>query len=247
MTLDQGPHRPTLPERGKSCVLLDFDGTLVDIAPTPDAVTVPAGLEPLLNRAVALCGGRVALVSGRALADLDHFLPGYRGEVIAGHGAQIRMQGQRHDTTPPPAALQALMRDVTACAHSRSGTLLERKDTGAVLHWRAVPAREAQLMAEARRIAAAHPDFVLQPGKCVAEFKPKGVSKAEALRRWQAHLFPPGITPIYAGDDLTDEPALDYVHQAGGIAIHIGPGDTCAPYRLPDPGSLLKELEHWLA
>lgn len=222
-------------------LLLDFDGVLVALAPRPDAIRVPYRLGPLLQEAHAAFGGAVSVVSGRMMADLERFLPDYTGPLVGSHGGEWRaadgpvQAGSGGDI----AALHEDLRRVAA----EKGLLAEIKTCGGALHFRETPELAAEAHRAANTLAALHTGFVVQSAKMAFELKPKGVAKDAAV----AALMdaPPfrGRRPVYLGDDATDEPALDWVQQHGGVAVKVGDGDSVARYRLDGPEDVLDWLE----
>lgn len=214
-----------------AALFLDFDGTLVEIAATPAAVTVPATLAPLLTRLADALGGRVAIVSGRAVADIRRLLP--LPLAIAGsHGQELALPGQpalAPDRTP---ALDRAQAAVHAFVADRPGALVEEKPLGIGLHYRAAPALEAEATAFAAALAAEH-GLHLQRGKMVAELRLPGGGKGEALERLMREPLFASARPLFMGDDLTDEPAFAAASAHHGAGILIGPPrDTHARYRL---------------
>ncbi|WP_298429890.1 trehalose-phosphatase [uncultured Jannaschia sp.] len=236
-----------LPHPDTAALLLDFDGTLVDIADRPDGITVPDDLADLLARAMDRTNGAVALVSGRTIDDLVDFLPGFDGTLIGAHGSEFRVAGERfpaadydHDTIE---RLQRLVEDFGAL---RPEFLVEPKPTGVVLHYRQAEALGALALHFMESLADAAEGFRLQPALMAYEIKPDSVGKDIALDRLLGDGPFAGRTPIYAGDDLTDEPALELVRARGGAAIKIGDAETVAAHRLADPTALRALLDGWL-
>ncbi|MGR3436829.1 MAG: trehalose-phosphatase [Shimia sp.] len=244
------PPPPTLasqlPRPSETLLCLDFDGTLVDIAPTPDAIRIPAGLPALLRRLHDATGGAVALVSGRRLDDLDAFLPGFPGPIVAVHGAEWRWPGgevQRH----PLAGAQAVRR-LNAAMHIWSdlhpGTRVEAKACGGVLHYREAPEHAEAALSAMRALADRADGLALHEAKMALEIGPADVSKGGGLARlMSAH---PGRRPLAIGDDRTDETMFRPALAAGGTAIKIGDGPSAAPHRLPDPAALRATLSEWV-
>lgn len=218
---------------------LDFDGTLVGIAPTPDAIIVPPDLPARLSRLSQACGGAFAVVSGRDLATLERFLPGYDGLLVGSHGAELR--GLEHDAIDfgDPGPIQTAL----AAFAERIGVLYEKKSHGGALHFRAQPEAEADVAQFVTELAAAHPDFAVQPAKMAFELRPRGASKDRALAVLAQLPVFAGRRPVFFGDDTTDEPALDWAQAQGGYGVKVGPGDSVARYRLPDPAA----VHDWLA
>ncbi|QDL94459.1 trehalose-phosphatase (plasmid) [Paroceanicella profunda] len=235
---------PPVPDLSRHALFLDFDGTLVDIAPRPDDIRIPEILPGLLTALDAAAGGAIALVSGRRLADLRGFLPEFRGVIVGSHGSETWPEDaapapglRQPDAGPVRAALRAL-------AATRAAYLFEEKPAGAVIHFRADPALDAEARAAAEAVVAAHPGFALQRAKMAYEIHPAGVSKDRAVARLMDRAPFRGRVPVFAGDDTTDEPALGWVRAREGISVHVGDRpDTAAAWRLDSPAA----LRDWLA
>ncbi|GIX31744.1 MAG: trehalose 6-phosphate phosphatase [Porticoccaceae bacterium] len=219
---------------------LDFDGTLVDIAPTPDAVVVPPALPELLAALREASGGALAVVSGRSLAALDRLL-GLPLDAAGLHGAEWRLRGERFVAPPGPALAEA--RAHLAEIARRHGLLLEDKGAGAALHFRDRPELEGLIDRELQARLAGLPGLRLVRGKCVREVLPAGVDKGAAVARFLAQPPFAGRLPVYAGDDLTDEDAFAVLAERGGLTIKVGEGASRAARRLASPA----ELRAWLA
>ncbi|WEF24153.1 trehalose-phosphatase [Paracoccus sp. S3-43] len=230
-----------------TALFLDFDGCLVEIAPRPDAVTVPPGLARRLERLHEALGGAVALISGRDVANLRRYLPGFPGAMAGSHGAELALGGKdiaaTHDADLDIPALHAAAAGAVA-AHP--AILVERKPHGVALHYRADPSLRLVVEEVMQQLADAHPNMVLQPAKMAVELRPAGTGKDGALDRLMA--MPPfsGRVPVYAGDDLTDEAAMARAQALGGDGIKIGAGDSVARYRLDDPAALARWLDEAL-
>lgn len=240
---DAGP--PDLP--GDAALFLDFDGCLVEIAPRPDAVVVPPDLPGRLARLHRRLGGAVALISGRGIADLRRHLPGFPGAIAGSHGAELSLDGRRIEATHGAkidlAGLHAAARDL---ATPHPALLVEAKPHGVALHYRADPALRGFVEDAMTRLAAAFPGMALQPARMALELRPAGVGKDAALARLIGLDGFAGRMPVYAGDDLTDEPAIAEAQARGGFGIRIGGGRTVARHRLPDPAALARWLDRAL-
>lgn len=231
-----GPLPPPPALDDDAYLFLDFDGTLVAIADTPDGVVVDDGLRDLLAALARARPGRVALLSGRSLAQLDGMLgPVAGGLACAGsHGAELRPAGAAVPLFAAPEGLAAAADAMHAFASARPGVVVEVKTAGVGLHFRRAPDQAAAADALAREIAGRH-GLVLQPGKMMAEVRAPG-SKGKAL---QALLGQDGAVPIAVGDDVTDEDAFVAARRFGGAGVLVGdPRATAARYRLPDVGAV---------
>jgi trehalose 6-phosphate phosphatase len=238
------PPEATAPPPPLDCarhaVFLDFDGTLVEIAPRPDAIVIPLDLPAQLATLSDACNGALALVSGRSLPELAGYLPGYAGLMVGSHGAEAR--GMAPPLDQAPNGLARLQADLAAFAATK-GLLYEEKTHGGALHYRQRPDAAAEVASFAAALAAQTPGFAVQPAKMAMELRPAGVSKDRALAAlWALPVFS-GRIPVFLGDDTTDEPALGWAAAQGGFGIKIGDGDSCAAYRLPDPAA----VQDWLA
>lgn len=215
---------------------LDLDGTLVELAATPEAVPTDAALQDLIATLHQVTGGAVALVSGRTLADLDSRF-GRRGLPVAGqHGLERRdAAGRLRGPPADPEQNQAVSHQLAQAAARHPGLLLEDKGLTLALHYRACPRLGAYVQRLATRLASdSGGQLLVQRGKYVAEIKPAGFDKGSAIGEFLAE--PPfcGRRPVFIGDDLTDELGFAVVNRLGGISVKVGRGRSQAAYRLPD-------------
>ncbi|SNR55145.1 trehalose-phosphatase [Paracoccus sediminis] len=240
---------PGLPDlTADTALFLDFDGCLVDIAPRPDAVVIPDGLENRLIRLHDRLDGAVALVSGRDIADLRSWLPGFPGAIAGSHGAELSLDGKAIQTTHRiELDVAALHRAAADAVADRPAILVEPKPHGVAMHYRADPSLRPVVEAAMAQLASAHPGMVLQPAKMAVELRPGGTGKDGALDRLMSAPPFAGRVPVYAGDDLTDEAAMAHAQARGGCGIKIGAGDTVARCRLADPAALAGWLDAVLA
>jgi trehalose 6-phosphate phosphatase len=223
----------------------DFDGTLVELAPTPDGVFVPPDVPALLTELRTLTNGAVAVVSGRGIGSIDAFL-GIPDLPIAGlHGAERRdANGDTQRIGFNDDRLLRMEQVLAGVVNDNPGMLLEIKGASLALHYRNAPDREPIARAATARLVADFPGaYVLQPGKMVYEIKPKDVDKGRALRAFLDEPPFAGRKPVFAGDDLTDEKGFTVVNETGGVSIKVGGGATVARTRLDS----VSALHEWLA
>lgn len=226
------------------CYFLDVDGTLIEIADSPDNVHVDSALLNLIARLHQATDGAVALISGRALSDLDCLLGKLRLPMAGQHGLERRnVAGQLWTHAAPRAARQSIKRALAPILARHPGLLLEDKGLTLALHYRQAP----HLAAYARRLMArlthsAGADLEVQYGKCVAEIKPAGVDKGAAVAEYLKESPFKERRPVFIGDDLNDEHGFAEVNKLKGISIKVGKGKSCARYRLPD----VTTVRHWL-
>ena len=216
-----------MPDLRKTALLLDVDGTIVDIAPKPDAVRVPASLKDSLSRLAAATDGAVALVSGRLLADLDHLFAPLRLAVVGGHGAELRLldgaKGGAKGRTQKSPQLNAELK-LRLAALARDGVRAEDKGFSLALHYREAPQQEKTLRGAIAELCAEpwSPAVEILPGKAVIEIKPAGFTKATGVRALMKHAPFAGRRPIFIGDDTTDETVFAIMPELDGIAFSVG-------------------------
>lgn len=225
-------------------LLLDVDGTLLDLAARPDEVHVPDDLRAVLKALCACPHCVVALVSGRPATQLDALFSPVKLALIGCHGAEMRQSPDAPVRQRAPLAAE-IRRGLYALAAQFSGTLLEDKDFSIAIHYRGVPGLEAPLSAAAREFADANPELELLAGKAVIEFKPRGYDKATACAELLAHPPFAGRTPVFLGDDVTDERVFRVLPEFSGIGISVGRPMEGAQHMLRSPAmvrSWLREL-----
>lgn len=224
-----------------SALFLDFDGTLVDLAPQPEAVQLVAGLVPALARLSTQLGGALAIISGRTISDLDGFLAPLRLPAAAEHGAQRRAAGGLAVSLAAPD-LQEVARRAAELMVRHPGLRVEVKSAAVALHYRHAPELEALCLQVMQEAAARTPGVELLRGKFVFEVKPAGVSKGTAIEAFMAEPPFAGRVPLFAGDDTTDEAGFSAVQFMGGEGIKVGEGTTLARYRCASAAA----LRQWL-
>jgi len=223
---------------------LDFDGTLVDIAETPEAVAVGARLRDTLAALAAATCGAVALVSGRSLADLDRLVAPLRLPAAGLHGLELRAAADGAALAASPQPLTAGERAALSALPARhSGVLVEDKGAAVALHFRRAAAAEDDCLALAQALVSAAPGRSLLRGKMVVEVKLARSDKGEAVRRLMRQPPFAGRRPVFLGDDATDEDGFAATLALGGLAVRVGAGESRATCRLPGPAAALA----WLA
>jgi trehalose 6-phosphate phosphatase len=225
-------------------LFLDIDGTLLDIAESPELVCVPPTLIGDLRRVSASLQGALALVSGRAVKWIDHAFHPLELPVAGQQGAEIRLAAHGPVLTTAAANLDGIRARVRPL-NGLEGIEIEDKGLSIAVHYR----RAHERMAVAKALIAGavsdlEPGIDVIPGRLVYEVKPRAVNKGTAIARLaQATPFA-GRMPVYLGDDRTDEFGFHEVLARGGIAVQVGPSQ--AP-----PGCLWienpSETRQWLA
>ncbi|HXU52634.1 MAG TPA: trehalose-phosphatase [Casimicrobiaceae bacterium] len=231
-------------------LFLDIDGTLVDIAPTPDRVRLHPGLASLLPAVATLLDGAVALVTGRSIRDTDRLFGELVLPVAGQHGCERRDgTGTLHLHAANTATLARLRRLIAEFAARHEGLRLEDKGTTLALHYRAAPhlASHVHQVLRAQFNAAPMEGFRLQPGKRLLEVRPEGRDKGTAIRDFMSEPPFHGRVPVFIGDDRTDEHGFAVVRSLGGLAIKVGPGSTIANHRLHDVAAVRRWLDDAVA
>lgn len=236
-TLSDTSGLPAAPQ--EIALFLDFDGTLVEIAPSPDEVRLDRRVPPALDALRSSLGGALALVSGRPVSFLDATLEPYRFDAAGLHGAQIRLDGQIRSQSAVPEEMRGALRDLVRFANSHVGIIVEDKRISAALHWRLAPQLKDEALDLMRTVAARMgPGIRLQEGKSVAELVPAEASKGTAIAQLMQEAPYAGRLPVFIGDDITDEHGFEAVNALGGLSIRIGAGETQARLRIASPTTL---------
>jgi trehalose 6-phosphate phosphatase len=227
-------------------VLLDIDGTLLDLAPTPREVWVPPGLATTLNRLHERTSGALALVSGRSLNDIDLIFAPELFPAVGGHGAEMRISGDSEAVaTHAPPMDKELKRRLAAIAKLSPGILLEDKGYSLALHYRLAPHAEKAIYEAVSLIRADLPNAPIEvlPGKCVCEIKHSGFSKATGVLELMTHEPFKGRRPIFIGDDVTDEGVFAIMPDLGGLAFSVGRRAQGVAEHFDEP----RDVREWLA
>lgn len=231
-------------------LFLDFDGTLAELAETPDGVRVDAGLPDTLSALHRTLGGALALVSGRSIAQLDAFLAPARLPAAGMHGLERRgkygVRGPREDFVRALAPLRAALAPMV---EDDPRLVVEDKGASLVLHYRRAPEREEECRRMVAKLLEDRPElsrFRVVLGKRMVEAVPAGSDKGTAIREFMREAPFAGRRPVFAGDDITDEDGFDVVVELAGLGVKVGEGRTRAPYRAASVADLIVWLRRLL-
>jgi trehalose 6-phosphate phosphatase len=227
-------------------ILLDIDGTLLDLAPTPREVWVPPGLASTLNSLLMRTSGALALVSGRSLNDIDLIFAPEQFPAVGGHGAEMRISTDSEAVaTHAPPMDKELKRRLAAIARLSPGILLEDKGYSLALHYRLAPHAEKAIYAAVSLIRADLPNAPIEvlPGKCVCEIKHSGFNKATGVLELMTHEPFRGRRPIFIGDDVTDETVFAIMPDLDGLAFSVGRRAQGVADHFDEP----RDVREWLA
>lgn len=228
---------------------LDVDGTLLELASRPDAVILKPRLVGVLDGLREKTAGAVALISGRSLADLDNLFSPLKLPLAGQHGLERRdAGGVLHHHKLPDGKFRRFKEYLMQFAGEHPGVLVEDKNFCIAVHYRQTP--DKALLIESiinRRMAELRDDFHLQKGKMVFEIKPGGKDKGTAIQEFMEEAPFRGRTPVFIGDDATDEDGFRTVNLLEGHSIKVGPGNTAARWWLADSDSVLDWLISYLS
>jgi trehalose 6-phosphate phosphatase len=212
----------TLPPFRDAALFLDMDGTLVDLAPTPDAVVVAPDLPETLATLRDSLGGALAIVTGRPIETVDQLFGDAVGAVAGEHGGAIRHRAgsliERANLPPPPALW---MEAAEALVRSFPGALLERKARGFALHYRQAPEAREVFRAALKALVDTSSAFEIHPAHMLWEVRPLGVDKGGAVVALMQRPPFTGRLPVFIGDDVTDEDGMREARKLGGAGYRV--------------------------
>jgi trehalose 6-phosphate phosphatase len=228
----------------RDALLLDIDGTLLDIAPTPEAVIVPRRLTENIECLVKATSGAVAFVSGRTLEVIDRLFVPLRLPAIGCHGAEFRV---RADGSVEQAAVlsETLKRRIVEIANIAPGIVFEDKAYTFAVHFRQAPDAGSQVLRALleQRSALLGSDLQILAGKSVIEIKPRWFSKGTGISRLMRHPPFSDRVPVFLGDDTTDEDVFRVLPEFGGVGYAVGReiAGACCAFESPS------DVRDWLA
>jgi trehalose 6-phosphate phosphatase len=237
---------PPVLDLDRCALFLDYDGTLVPIAPTPAEARADDEVRVLLAALAERMAGALGVVSGRPVADIDGLLTPLRLTVAGLHGLELRRRdGGLVELAEAGEALAPVRAAFAAFAAHSPGTLVEDKRLSLALHYRQAPAFEPEAVQLAARLAAASGGALrLQRGKMVVELLPAGRDKGRAIEDLLTLPEFAGRVPVFVGDDVTDEAGFCAANRLGGTSVRVGPveGTTEAAHRVAG----IAVLRDWL-
>ena len=238
-----------VPHLNQTAILLDIDGTLLDLAPTPREVWVPPGLAKTLHRLLVRTSGALAMVSGRSLNDIDLIFAPDQFPSVGGHGAEMRIETDSDAVaTHAPPMDKELKRRLAVIAKLSPGILLEDKGYSLALHYRLAPHAEKAIYAAVSLIRADLPNAPIEvlPGKCVCEIKHSGFTKASGVLELMTHEPFKSRRPLFIGDDVTDESVFAIMPDLRGLAFSVGRRAKGVAGHFDEPSDVRQWLAHLL-
>lgn len=243
--VDSSPHLPPPPSAlRRPALFLDLDGVLAPLAETPDAVVPLARRTRVLREVAERFDRRVAIISGRTIAEIDRISDAALDAASGVHGLERRrVDGSLH-RIEPAAGVRRAVEAFEAFARATPGVIVEDKTVSAGLHFRQAQGAGDEAMDLARQVAE-DTGLVMQPGNLVVELKTPGTDKGTAVAAFMAEAPFTGAQPVMLGDDLTDEHGFRAAEALGGFGVLVGPQrPTAARYSLPDVDAVLAWLEN---
>jgi trehalose 6-phosphate phosphatase len=226
-------------------LFLDVDGTLLEIAATPDRVRVPASLRNTLQLTCAREQGAVALLSGRSLADLDELFAPHHFAASGKHGLEVRLPGgEVMRPTIEASVFDRARRWLGLLQRENRGLLFEDKGVTLAMHFRLAPRMEREVEVVMSELAEElGDDFALRRGKCVLELMPRHFNERSAIELFMRQSEFAGRTPVFVGDDPSDEIGFEAVNEMGGHTIRVGDLEkTAAQYRFSSVSTVVAWL-----
>jgi trehalose 6-phosphate phosphatase len=227
------------------CFFLDIDGTLIEFAERPNAVLADAGIKAVLRRLLGAASGAVALISGRSIADIDRVFAPLRFPAAGQHGLERRDDGGNLRVhTAPMIHLQDAAEKLERLVALHPDLVLENKGASLALHYRLAPHLASEVDDAMRELLGELGDeFELLSGKMLVEIKLSGKDKGTAIAEFMAERPFSGRTPVFIGDDVTDEYGFALVNSRRGHSVKVGSGASAARWRLADA----RAVRAWLA
>ena len=233
-----------LPPLSRAAVFLDVDGTLLDLKPDPRDVISHAALREMLLSLRHICNGALALISGRALDDLDRIFAPLSLIAAGSHGGQLRLPGRQWSINPK--LMDHARAHLCEFVKRHHGLLMEDKGVSLAIHYRQRPELESAIEALMVRLCPEN-EIVIQRGKHVVELKPAICDKGTAIAAFMAEQPFTGRVPVFFGDDLTDEAGFKYVNACGGTSVRVGASlPSVAQLCIADVSTLFECLSLWV-
>lgn len=227
------------------CLFLDIDGTLADFCDDPEQSFIPqstlAAIEAIMHYQVP-----VIAVTGRHIEVAQQLFKQLSLPVAGLHGLDIMLD--RNNSLSPDLSHIDFVRLRQKLEHACTEyprLLLEDKQHSFALHYRQCPELEPVAHDIMQQLQASYPHMKLNHGKCVVEILPKQADKGHAIQIILAHLQLEHVTPLFIGDDVTDESGFRAVNAQQGISIKVGTGSTDAIYRLKDTATVAEFLNQF--
>lgn len=223
-------------------LFLDIDGTLIDLAPTPEAIVIPASLAPTIQSVQHFLGGAVAAVSGRTMAEIDNVFAPLKLPCAGEHGSTIRLADGSIKTASKECKFPHEIY-LKACAITKhwSGVLVEEKTYGICLHYRQAPDYSDRVRALAEELLGDLPGFSVLRANMALELRHHDLNKGSALEFFMTTPTFKGRTPVFIGDDVTDEDGFRAAEKAGGYGLHV---NTCFAGAPANVRAWLQTFEH---
>jgi len=222
-----------IPPANRLALFLDFDGTLVPFANTPESVIVPSELPANLAAISTRLDGALAIITGRPAAQVDGFLNSAVAAVAGEHGATMRWPDGRVERLDLPD-MQSELAKAQSAIEALDGVWIEQKSAGFAVHYRLAPLQRETVKASMIGVSSKRADLHLLDGNHVFELRAAAANKGAGVRSFMHSPPFQNRVPVFVGDDTTDEDAFAAAQDLGGLGIKVGEGETCARLRVAD-------------
>ena len=209
------------PSRKKVALFLDFDGTLVDIAKTPDQVVLHKKTATLLAKLNKTLKGAVAIVTGRPIIQIDKFLNPLLLPVAGKHGAEIR-SSKRQIRKITGVNLVPIVKQLAAFSRIHEGTFVENKGECVALHFRESNLSDQEVQAWVKDNIHLGSNLRFIFGKKICEIQSTNFDKGYAIAQLSKDSPFKGRFPIFFGDDTPDEYGFNFINKIGGLSVKVG-------------------------
>ena len=234
--------RPETLDLRAGALFLDLDGTLAAIAARPEDVGPDPKRSVLLRDLGRRLDGRLAVISGRTIAEVDRILDGAVVSVAGVHGLERRWPDGRLERPDPDPGLKAAWDELAPLVRRFPALLIEDKGLALGVHYRAAPEAE-QAVRDTTHLIAAQTGLVIQTGDKVVELRGLGPRKGDAVGAFMRIAPFAGARPVFVGDDLTDEDGFSAAFALGGEGVLVGPQrQTAARRRLDNVDAVIEWL-----
>ena len=214
-------------------IFLDFDGTLVEIAPSPNEIEVDPLTLITLETLFRKFDGALAIITGRKLEDIDTCLFPLILPAAGIHGVERRSSNGSIHTPAHDAKLSQIKKIISEYSKKNFGVFLEDKGQSLAVHYRMAPDKEKPIKLLLSKLTRNRDDLQILSGKMVYEVKPVSINKGTAIEAFMTEIPFKNRTPLFVGDDQTDEDAFKYVNKIGGLSVRVGTeGTSLAKFRL---------------
>lgn len=216
------------------CLFLDIDGTISEFNSDPSQSYIDPSVKDNIKILQQL-GVPIIAVTGRSLSDAIRLFHPLDLTIAATHGLQIQFADQnKSHTTKTTFNFSLIDHEIIKFTQKFPNIRVEHKTYARALHVREHPEFEPEVASFSEQLCLMHPEIKVHKGKFVYEIILKEANKGHAIKKIYHTLTEHTYTPVFIGDDKTDEAGFEAVNALNGITIKVGSGNTKAQFRLQD-------------